>query len=47
MGIVWKKTIGGVPFEYSFLDEEIQKQYTEEATLRKISNSFTFAGHTH
>jgi putative ABC transport system permease protein len=38
---IWKKTIAGTPFEYSFLDEEIQKQYTEEATLRKISNSFT------
>jgi putative ABC transport system permease protein len=38
---IWKKTIAGAPFEYSFLDEEIQKQYTEEATLRKISNSFT------
>ena len=41
IGVTWKKTIGGTPFEYSFLDEEIQKQYTEEATLRKISNSFT------
>ena len=41
IGAIWKKTIGGVPFEYSFLDEEIQKQYTEEATLKKISNSFT------
>ncbi len=41
IGATWKKTIAGSPFEYSFLDEEIQKQYTEEATLRKISNSFT------
>ena len=41
IGVIWKKTITGTPFEYSFLDEEIQKQYTEEATLRKISNSFT------
>jgi len=38
---MWKKTIAGTPFEYSFLDEEIQEQYAEEATLRKISNSFT------
>ena len=42
IGGIWKKTVPGVPFEYSFLDEEIQKQYTEETTLRKISNSFTF-----
>jgi putative ABC transport system permease protein len=41
IGAVWKKTVSGIPFEYSFLDEEIQQQYTEEATLRKISNSFT------
>ena len=41
IGVTWKKTVPGTPFEYSFLDEEIQKQYTEEATLRKISNSFT------
>jgi len=38
---IWKKTIPAVPFEYSFLDEEIGKQYEEEATLQKISNSFT------
>ncbi|MDP4262375.1 MAG: ABC transporter permease [Bacteroidota bacterium] len=37
----WKKTIKGMPFEYSFLDEEVQKQYTDESTLKRISNSFT------
>ena len=41
IGVTWKKTITGTPFEYSFLDEEIKKQYAEEITLRKISNSFT------
>jgi putative ABC transport system permease protein len=41
LGSVWKKTIPGVPFEYSFMDEDIQKQYIEENTLKKISNSFT------
>ena len=41
IGAVWKKTVVGVPFEYSFLDEKIQRLYLEEATLRKISNSFT------
>lgn len=41
IGSIWKKTMPGVPFEYSFLDEDIQKQYVQENTLRKISNSFT------
>ena len=41
LGSVWKKTISQAPFEYSFLDEDIQKQYTEENILQKISNSFT------
>ena len=41
IGAIWKKAVPGIPFEYSFLDEEIQQQYKEEATLRKISNSFT------
>ena len=39
---IWKKHIPGFPLQYSFLDEEIQKQYVEEKTLRKIINSFTF-----
>ncbi len=41
IGAIWKRTVPEVPFKYSFLDEEIQKQYSEEATLQKISNSFT------
>jgi putative ABC transport system permease protein len=41
IGSVWKKTISQAPFEYSFLDEDIQKQYAEENILQKISNSFT------
>jgi putative ABC transport system permease protein len=41
IGSTWKKMIPATPFEYSFLDEDIQKQYTEEKTLEKISNSFT------
>jgi putative ABC transport system permease protein len=41
IGAAWKRTIGTVPFQYSFLDDEIQRQYTEETTLKKISNSFT------
>jgi putative ABC transport system permease protein len=41
VGRIWKQTVAGVPFEYSFLDQDIQKQYNEENTLKKISNSFT------
>ncbi|MET0392794.1 MAG: ABC transporter permease [Chitinophagaceae bacterium] len=41
IGAAWKKTMPGLPFEYSFIDQDIQQLYTEENTLRKISNSFT------
>lgn len=38
---LWQKNLPGVPFEYSFLDEEVQKQYEAETTLSQIINSFT------
>ena len=38
---VWHKELQGVPFEYSFLDDEIQKQYASEITLSRIINLFT------
>ena len=38
---IWKKLIPTVPLQYSFLDDDLQKQYSEEKTLRKIINSFT------
>ncbi len=38
---VWQKDLPGVPFEYAFLDEEVQKQYDAEISLSKIINSFT------
>lgn len=41
VGSAWKRNVPGVPFEYSFLDKDLEKQNKEEATLRKISNSFT------
>ncbi len=41
VGKIWKKLIPDAPFEYSFLDEDIQQQYATEQTLRKIINSFT------
>ena len=41
IGMIWKKMMPTAPFEYSFLDEDVKKQYAEESTLKKISNSFT------
>jgi putative ABC transport system permease protein len=38
---VWKQDFPGVPFEYSFLDDEVNKQYETELTLSRILNSFT------
>ncbi|MGZ8524145.1 MAG: ABC transporter permease, partial [Chitinophagaceae bacterium] len=38
---VWKKNIADTPFEFAFLDDEVQKQYETEITLSKIINSFT------
>ncbi len=38
---VWKKNIADAPFEFAFLDDEVQKQYETEITLSKIINSFT------
>ena len=41
IGATWKKDLPGTPFEYAFLDEEVQKQYETEITLARIINSFT------
>ncbi|MEC5145294.1 ABC transporter permease [Chitinophaga sp. 212800010-3] len=38
---VWQKNFPATPFEYSFLDTEMQKQYETEITLSDIINSFT------
>ncbi|HWD88846.1 MAG TPA: FtsX-like permease family protein [Mucilaginibacter sp.] len=38
---VWQKNLAGVPFEYTFLDQEVQKQYSAEISLSQIINSFT------
>ena len=37
----WHRTCSAVPFEYAFLDAEVQRQYETEITLSKIINSFT------
>jgi putative ABC transport system permease protein len=38
---VWHQNLPGVPFEYTFLDEVVQKQYEAEVTMGNIINSFT------
>jgi putative ABC transport system permease protein len=37
----WKELAGSTPFEYSFLDEDIQKQYTDDHRLSGIITGFT------
>lgn len=41
MGKIWQKDLPGIPFEYVFLDQEVQKQYEAEESLSNIINSFT------
>jgi putative ABC transport system permease protein len=38
---VWKKVNPQIPFEFSFLDENIAKQYDEDRRVSKIISSFT------
>lgn len=38
---IWKKNLPNAPFEYSFLEVEVQKQYESEITLSNIINAFT------
>jgi len=38
---IWHSNFPSAPFEYAFLDEEVQKQYETEITLSQIINSFT------
>jgi putative ABC transport system permease protein len=37
---IWKSVINDTPFEYSFLDQNIQKQYDEDRRISKIITSF-------
>jgi putative ABC transport system permease protein len=37
---IWHRYLPAVPFEYRFLDEEVQKLYEAEITLGRIINSF-------
>jgi putative ABC transport system permease protein len=38
---VWSQHLPSVPYEYVFLDEQVQKQYETEITFSRIINSFT------
>ncbi len=38
---VWNRDVPGVPFEYSFLDEQVQKQYASDISMSRIINAFT------
>jgi putative ABC transport system permease protein len=37
---IWKSVINDTPFEYSFLDQNIQKQYDEDRRISRIITSF-------
>jgi len=41
IGAIWQKDMPSTPFEYMFLDQEVQKQYEAEITMSQIINSFT------
>jgi putative ABC transport system permease protein len=41
IGAIWKKDVPGVPMGFSFVDQEVAKQYAAEITLSNIINSFT------
>jgi putative ABC transport system permease protein len=38
---LWHKDFPSAPFDYKFLDQEVQKQYETEITVSRIINSFT------
>jgi putative ABC transport system permease protein len=38
---IWKKLVNNTPFEYTFLDENIRKQYDEDRKVSSIITSFT------
>lgn len=41
MGAIWRRNVPGAPFEYAFLEEEVQKLYEADITLANIINAFT------
>lgn len=43
IGDIWHKDVPGVPFEYLFMDKEVQRQYEADLTMSRVINSFTLA----
>ena len=41
METIWKKVLPSTPFDYAFLDQQVQKLYTADITMSHIINSFT------
>ncbi len=41
IGKIWNEQVSDTPFEYSFLDESLQKQYDEDRKVSNIISSFT------
>ena len=39
--IIWQRDVPGVPFEYNFMDEQVQKQYESDISMSRIMNVFT------
>ena len=38
---IWKSQVSDAPFEYSFLDDDLQKQYSEDRRISSIITSFS------
>ena len=38
---IWKSQVSDAPFEYSFLDDNLQKQYNDDRRISKIITSFS------
>jgi putative ABC transport system permease protein len=41
IGAAWKKNVSGVPFEYTFMDESVQRQYKADINMSRVINAFT------
>ena len=41
LSAIWKRDLPSTPFQYTFLDEVVQRQYETEVTLSRILDAFT------
>jgi putative ABC transport system permease protein len=39
---IWHRDFPQIPFEYSFMDEQVQKQYASDISMSRIINAFAF-----